>query len=86
MQLFEWWASKTTAYKEQRAIEAQQEQERLSFQAINVMEFNGQLYIASNGVPVVPASSLSKNIEDVVADSRKSYLEWKSRFKPKSER
>lgn len=78
----EFWASKNSARKEMM----QQEQERLSCELINVTEFSGQLYLTCNGIPVVPASALNADITDVIASSRKSYLEWSSKTKSNGKR
>ena len=78
----EFWASKKIARKEM----VRQEQERLSCETINVAEFDGQLYITCNGIPVVPVSSLNTDIADVIASSRKIYLEWINKTKSNGKR
>lgn len=52
----------------------------MSCMAINVTEFNGKLYVSHDGIPIVPVENLNENVENVVADSRKSYLAWKEKF------
>ena len=52
----------------------------LSCDSINVMEYDGKLYISHNGVPIVNADCLSVGITDALVESRKGYLSWKNKF------
>ncbi len=76
----EWLSAKKTAYKEKKSRAKQETLEHMGYTAINVIEFNGKLYVSHNGVPVVPVTSLNTEVEKVVAASRKDFLAWKSKF------
>lgn len=78
--LMEWWSEHRIASKERKNRESKEITECMSCMAINVTEFNGKLYVSHDGIPIVPVENLNENVENVVADSRKSYLAWKEKF------
>ena len=78
--IWEWVTNKVAAQKEKKARRKQKILECVCYEAINITEFNGKIYIAHNGVPIVPASSLNIEPEKAVAAFRKDYLSWKSKF------
>ncbi len=76
----QWLSSKRTAFRERRARAKQESLEHLGYTTINVVEFDGKLYVSYNGIPIVPASSLTVEIEKAVSESRVSFLKWKNKF------
>lgn len=54
--------------------------DNLICESINVTEFNGLLYIAYNGVPIVRVDDLKVNAPELLAQSREDYLAWKAKF------
>lgn len=68
-------------WHEQRAerIEAER-QAQLDVEARNavqVMEFNGELYACVNGVPLFGVSDINGTLPDAVAKARQNYKDWK---------
>ena len=45
--------------------------------AVQVMEFNGELYACVNGVPLFGVSDINGTLPEVVAKARKNYKDWK---------
>jgi hypothetical protein len=65
--------------------EARQQQQvkdldNLSCENINVTEFNGRLYIAYKGIPIVRVENLNVEAPELLAQSRADYLAWKAKF------
>lgn len=54
--------------------------ENISCKSINVIEFNGRLYIAHDGVPIVRVDGLKTKASDVLAQAREDYLAWRAKF------
>lgn len=54
--------------------------ENISCKSINVIEFNGRLYIAHDGVPIVRVDDLKTKAPDVLAQAREDYLAWRAKF------
>lgn len=54
--------------------------DNLSCEDINVMEFNGRLYISHNGVPIVRVEDLKVKAPELLVQAREDYLAWKSKF------
>lgn len=52
----------------------------MSCQCINVIEFNGSLFIAYSGVPIVRVDDLKAKAPEILAQAREDYLAWKVRF------
>ena len=72
---------KLQVWHEQRAerIEAVR-QARLDAEAreaVQVMEFNGELYVSVHGIPLFGESDLSDDLTEAVASGRKAYKDWK---------
>lgn len=46
-------------------------------EAVQVMEFNGELYVSVHGIPLFGQSDLSDDLTVAVASGRKAYKDWK---------
>lgn len=46
-------------------------------EAVQVMEFNGELYVSVHGIPLFGQSDLSGDLTEAVASGRKAYKDWK---------
>lgn len=46
-------------------------------EAVQVMEFNGELYVSVHGIPLFGQSDLSVDLTEAVASGRKAYKDWK---------
>lgn len=46
-------------------------------EAVQVMEFNGKLYVSVHGIPLFGQSDLSDDLTEAVASGRKAYKDWK---------
>ena len=46
-------------------------------EAVQVMEFNGELYVSVHGIPLIGQSDLSDDLPEAVASGRKAYKDWK---------
>ena len=46
-------------------------------EAVQVMEFNGALYVSVHGIPLFGESDLSDDLTEAVASGRKAYKDWK---------
>ena len=46
-------------------------------EAVQVMEFNGDLYVSVHGIPLFGQSDLSDDLTEAVASGRKAYKDWK---------
>ncbi len=79
-QIKQWWSDFVKDREEKQAVKKQKVLERMSCEVVNVMEFDGKLYVSYNGVPVVPVENLNVTIEKLLAQSRKSYLAWQIKF------
>lgn len=66
--------SKRRHYKRRRLLD------NMSCESINITEFNGAVYIAFNGKPIVRTNRLNTSVIDVLAQSRQDYLAWKEQF------
>lgn len=54
--------------------------ENISCKSINVTEFNGRLYIAYDGVPIVRVDDLKAKAPEILAQAREDYLAWRAKF------
>lgn len=45
--------------------------------AVQVMEYNGELFISVNGVPLIGVQDLSGSLLETVARGRENYKDWK---------
>ena len=46
-------------------------------EAVQVMEFNGELFVCVHGIPLFGQSDLSDELTEAVASGRKAYKDWK---------
>ena len=46
-------------------------------EAVQVMEFNAELYVSVHGIPLFGQSDLSDDLTEAVASGRKAYKDWK---------
>lgn len=46
-------------------------------EAVQVMEFNGELYVSVHGIPLFGQSDLSDDLTEAVASGRTAYKDWK---------
>lgn len=46
-------------------------------EAVQVMEFNGELFVSVHGIPLFGQSDLSDDLTEAVASGRKAYKDWK---------
>nr|DAK35050.1 MAG TPA: hypothetical protein [Caudoviricetes sp.] len=46
-------------------------------EAVQVMEFNGELYVCVHGIPLFGECDLSDDLTEAVASGRKAYKDWK---------
>lgn len=54
--------------------------DNLSCESINVMEFDGRVYVSYKGVPVVRVDDMKVKVPELLAQSRADYLAWKAKF------
>lgn len=78
---FEELKKRIQVWHEQRAerIEAER-QAQLDVEARNavqVMEFNGELYACVNGIPLFGVSDINGTLPEAVAKARQNYKDWK---------
>lgn len=65
---------------EAKRLKREHNLDNLSCENINVMEFNGRLYISYRGVPIVRVDDLKVKAPELLAQSREDYLAWKAKF------
>ncbi len=53
---------------------------KTSWEKINVIEFEGKVFIAYETIPIVCIDVIDSNIPEVIAQARKDYLSWKEKF------
>lgn len=58
-------------YKRQTQLDAE------AREAVQVMEFNGELYACVNGVPLFGVGDINGTLPEVVAKARQNYKDWK---------
>ena len=46
-------------------------------EAVQVMEFNGELYACVNGIPLFGVSDINGTLPECVAKARRNYKDWK---------
>jgi hypothetical protein len=44
---------------------------------VQVMEFNGELYVGVDGMPLVNVCDLNETLPEAVAHARQNYKDWK---------
>lgn len=68
-------------WHEQRADRIEAERQALldaeARKAVQVMEFNGELFASVNGVPLFGVGDIKGTLPEVVANARKNYKDWK---------
>ena len=78
---FKQWISNEIKQGRKRGIERRNKQlELYSCKAFQIMEFDGELYISHEGVPVVRVSSLQTPAPKILSKSREDYLKWAKKF------
>ena len=72
---------KLQVWHEQRAERIEAERQALldaeAREAVQVMEFNGELFACVNGVPLFGVSDINGTLPEVVAKARQNYKDWK---------
>lgn len=53
---------------------------KISWEDINVIEFNGRIYITYQDVPVVRVDDLKVKAPELLAQAREDYLAWRDKF------
>ncbi len=78
---FETLRKKLQVWHEQRAEHIEAERQALldaeARKAVQVMEFNGELFACVNGVPLFGVSDINGTLPEAVANARKNYKDWK---------
>ena len=46
-------------------------------EAVQVMEFNGRVYVSVNGIPMFDIDDVSGSVIDIVTKARQNYKDWK---------
>lgn len=46
-------------------------------EAVQVMEFNGELYVSVHGIPLFKVNDIKGELTEAVANGRKAYKDWK---------
>ena len=46
-------------------------------EAVQVMEFNGELFVSMNGVPLLAVYDLNETLPEVGSHARQNYKDWK---------
>lgn len=68
-------------WHEQRAQRIEAERQALldaeAREAVQVMEFNGRLYICVDGKPLFDIDIFKGSVAEVVANGRRAYKDWK---------
>lgn len=68
-------------WHEQRAerieVERQATLDAEARERVQVMEFNGELYVSMNGVPLLAVCDLNETLPEAVTHARQNYKDWK---------
>ncbi|GAY31061.1 hypothetical protein [Prevotella sp. MGM2] len=67
-------------YQAKRQERYAKQLEQMSCKSINVIEFNGCLFIAHDGVPIVRVDDLKAKAPEILAQAREDYLAWRAKF------
>lgn len=78
--IYQWFRKLREDYHESRQQKRSYYIDNLSCGRVNVMEFDGRLYISYKGVPIVRVEDLKVKVPELLAQSRKDYLAWKAKF------
>ena len=46
-------------------------------EAVQIMEFNGRVYVSVNGIPMFDIDDVSGSMIDIVTKARQNYKDWK---------
>ncbi len=76
----QWFRKLKENHREYRKLKRAQYLDNLSCEKINVMEFNGRMYVSYNGVPIVRIEDLKVKAPELLAQAREDYLAWKEKF------
>ena len=78
---FETLRKKLQVWHEQRAERIEAERQALldaeARKAVQVMEFNGELFACVNGVPLFGVDDIKGTLPEAVANARQNYKDWK---------
>lgn len=74
-----WLSAERKARRERKAAEKSAALERESKERVLAREFNGEVYLCYNNVPLVPADGLSWDIPTALAVAREAWLKWKKK-------
>ncbi|MBF1079354.1 MAG: hypothetical protein HXL36_03185 [Prevotellaceae bacterium] len=78
---FETLRKKLQVWHEQRAERIEAERQALldaeARKAVQVMEFNGELFACVNGVPLFGVDDIKGTLPEAVAHARQNYKDWK---------
>nr|DAN47091.1 MAG TPA: hypothetical protein [Caudoviricetes sp.] len=58
-------------YKRQTQLDAE------TREAVQIMEFNGRVYVSVNGIPMFDIDDVSGSMIDIVTKARQNYKDWK---------
>lgn len=74
-----WLSAKREARRKKQAALRAAALVRESEERIQAREFNGEVYLCYNNVPLVPADGLAWDIPTTLAVARESWLKWKEK-------
>lgn len=74
-----WLSAKRDARRARKAAEKAAALVRESEKRIQAREFNGEVYLCYNNVPLVPADGLTWDIPTTLAVAREAWLKWKEK-------
>lgn len=78
---FETLKKKLQVWHEQRADRIEAERQALldaeARKAVQVMEFNGELFACVNGVPLFGVGDIKGTLPEAVAKARQNYKDWR---------
>lgn len=71
-----WFRGIREARLERKAVRRRLELEIMSQRAIQVMEFDGAVYLCHDGMPLLPAGKLSVGFEEALESARATYRKY----------
>ena len=74
-----WLSAKREARRKKQAARRAAALVRESEERIQAREFNGEVYLCYNNVPLVPDDGLAWDIPTTLAVARESWLKWKEK-------
>ena len=74
-----WLSAKREARRKKQAALRAAALVRESEERIQAREFNGEVYVCYNNVPLVPADGLTWDIPTTLVVARESWLKWKDK-------